>query len=202
MIHLGLPELQRELKEDLGHTKINAVCTRAENGELQLLCFKSAGTLNDFAENFFTMTQTYAGGIFQKAWMTALDNAVKPGTLKIADIHTSVWQPAFLQCQSMLEQLHNQSMKLVDVDKFFKHYRGPQLESQLMSLFKGINVCRKQHESSETFIKAAAQRMNNYWDHCKYQEAANMFLELRSVLNLRGDFENVERLSTEVRQHK
>ena len=129
-----------------------------------------------------------------------MDTAVKTSTLKIADIHTSVWQPAFVHSQTMLEQLHDQSMKLVDVDKFFKHYRSKQLESQLMTLFMGVNACRDlKGETNGTFIKRAVRRMNEYWDLCRYRDAANMFLELRSVLDLKGDFRNVERLSTEVR---
>ena len=129
-----------------------------------------------------------------------MDVAVKSSTLTIADIHTSVWQPAFIDCQTMLDQLHDQSMKLVHVDKIFKHYRGQQLESQLMTLFTGVNVCSDvKGETNGTFIKSAVRRMNEYWDLCKYRDAANMFLELRSVLDLKGDFTNVERLSTEVR---
>ena len=199
LVYIGLPELQQELKKDFSCTKINTICVRAQSGEVQLLCFQSAGSLNDFAEHFFIMTQTYVSDLFHQAWTTTMDNAVKTSTLKLADIHTSVWHPAFLHCQTMLEQLHNQSMKLVEVDKFFKHYRGQQLESQLMTLFKGVNACTKlQNESTGTFIERAVHRMNDYWDLCKYQEAANIFLELRSVLNLKGDFKNVERLSTEV----
>ena len=201
LVHLGLPELQQELSKDFSGTKINALCKRAENVEVQLLCFQSAGTLNHFAEDFFTMTQTCASDLFHQAWTTALDVALKTSTLKLADVHTSVWQPVFLHCQTMLEQLHNQSLKLVDVDKFFKRYRSQQLESQLMSLFKGVNACRKQRENTGTFIKMAVQRMNEYWNLCKYQEAANMFLDLRSILNLKGDFRNVERLSIQVSQH-
>ena len=129
-----------------------------------------------------------------------MDVAVKASTLTIADIHTNVWQPAFDHCQNLLDQLHDQSMKLVDVDKIFKHYRGQQLESQLMTLFTGVNACSDvKGEKNGTFIKSAVRRMNKYWDLCKYRDAANMFLELRSVLNLKGDFRNVERLSTEVR---
>ena len=202
MVYLGLPRLRQELNEDFSCTKISAICERAESGEVQLLCFQSAGSLNDFAEDFFTMTQTYDSDIFHQAWMTAMDVAVKTSTLKLADIHMSVWQPAFLQCQTMLGQLHGQSMKLADVDKFFKHYQGQQLESQLMSLFRGVNACIKQYESTGNFIKMAVHRMNEYWNLCKYQEAANTFLELRFVLNLKGDFQNAERLSTEVRQHE
>ena len=202
MVYLGLPELRQELNKDFSGTKINALCKRAESGEVQLLCFQSAGSLNDFAEDFSTMTQTCASALFHQAWTTALGVAVKTSTFNLADVYTSVWQPVFLQCQTMLEQLHNQSMKLVEVDKLFKRYRGSQLESQLMSLFEGINTCRKQHKNSGTFIKNAVQRMNEYWDLCKYQEAANMFLELRFALKLKGDFRNVERLSTEVSQHE
>ena len=202
LVCLGLPELQQELSKDFSCTNINALCKRAESGEVQLLCFQSAGTLNDFAEDFSTMTQTCASDLFHQAWTTTLDVAVKTSTLKLADVHTSVWQPVFLHCQTMLEQLHNQSMKLVDVDKFFKRHRGQQLESQLMSLFEGVNTCRRQRENSGAFIKRAVQRMNDYWDLCKYQEAANMFLDLRSALNLTGNFRNVERLSTEVSKHE
>ena len=200
LICLGLPELQQELQKNFNSIQINTLCKRAQSGEVQLLCFQSAGTLNSFAENFYVLTQTYVSDLFHQAWTSAMDTAVKASTLTIADIHTNVWQPAFIHCQTMLVQLHDQSMKLVDVDKFFKHYRSKQLESQLMTLFTGVNACRDlKGETNGTFIKRAVHRMNEYWDRCKYRDAANMFLELRSVLDLKGDFRNVESLSTEVR---
>ena len=198
MFSLGLPRLKQELRTDFSSTKINTLCMKEQGGAIQIQCFQSASTMNAFVENFCIMSQKYVSDIFHKIWVNAMENALKRNpTMKIEEVHDSVWKPAFSQCQSMLDQLYTKTMKLADIDRCFKQYQNQNLELQLMNLFDGINACLGQQNDS-VWIKQAVLHIINYWNLCNYRDAANTFLQLQSALNLKGDFGDVERLSTEV----
>ena len=56
------------------------------------------------------------------------------------DIKPKMWDPAFRNCQSLLQELQDCSMKLAHTDGCFKRYKC-NLEVQLMKLFAGVNAC-------------------------------------------------------------
>jgi hypothetical protein len=193
----GLDEVKQELKIDFSTIMIRTVCAREQSGKIQVHYFQLAEPLNVFAELFYIMTHTYASDVFRNVWNSEAAKVTRNSNLTIQDVYPSIWQPAFFHCQTLLDQLHEHSMTLADVDRHFKQYQGLELESQLMSLFQGINACLCQKHSG-AWIKSTARRIHDYWDLHSYQVAANTFLQLRSALHLTGDFRNVERLSTEV----
>ena len=119
------------------------------------------------------------------------------GSLTFADIKSKVWDPAFDTCQSLLEMLHDRSMKLADIDRHFRHKSD--LEKQLGDLLAGVNACLGEKKSG-AWIKGVVHRIHDYWHLCNYRKAASAFLDLREALNLqKGDFSDVEKLSSEVR---
>ena len=202
-IHLfhssGLSQLKRELNKDFRQENINKLCVR-EGAKIRVLCFQSAGSLSDFADKFCLMSQKYPSDLFTVGWEAAMNAAVKNGTnasLTVADIHPQVWVPAFRNCQSLLDELHDRSMKLVRVDRSFKRH-GSDLEMQLMNLFAGVNACLGERRSG-AWIKGVVRCIHDYWHLCNYQKAASAFLDLKDALNLKGDFRNVEKLATKVR---
>ena len=198
-LYIGLDELKQELEINFNTAKIHKLCTREKRGTIRIHYFQSAEPLNIFAEKFYIMTRTYSSDIFSNIWKSTIAAGVKGNpSLTITDVCPTIWQPAFSHCQKLLDQLHEQSMELADIDRHFEQYNGPDLESQLMKTFQGINACLDLRHSG-TWIKSIALRMNDYWSLCKYQDAANTFLLLRSNLCLTGDFRNVESLSTKVR---
>ena len=196
-LDVGLDGVKQELEIDFSTTMIRTVCTREQSGKIQIRYFQSAEPLNTFAEMFYIMTHTYTSDVFRNVWNSVAAKVTRNSTITIADVYPNIWQLAFFHCQTLLDQLHDQSMTLVDVDRYFKQYQGLELESQLMNMFQGINACLRQKHSG-AWIKSTARRIHDYWDLHSYQVAANTFLQLRSALHLTGDFRNVERLSTEV----
>ena len=196
----GLSQLKRELTKDFRQEKINKLCVR-EGTKIRVLCFQSAGSLSDFADNFYLMSQKYPSDLFTVGWKAAMSAAIIKNTntsLTVADIHPQVWVPAFRNCQSLLDELHDRSMKLVRVDMSFKRYESD-LEMQLMNLFAGVNACLGERRSG-AWIKGVVPCIHDYWHLCNYQKAASAFLDLKDALSLKGDFRNVEKLETEVRR--
>ena len=116
----------------------------------------------------------------------------------IGDLYSQVWDPTFKCCQQLLEQLHDKSITLSDVDKYFHQYKRERLKEELERLAKGIDVCCDDPKDP-TWIRQAVKRMENYWKLCATCEAANSFLQLRDTLKLtKGDFGAVEKISTKV----
>ena len=194
----GLSQLKRELTKDFRQENINKLCVR-EGTRFRVLCFQSAGSLSDFAGNFYLMSYKYPSDLFTVGWKAAMSAAFKNTTnLTLVDIHPQVWVPAFRNCQSLLDKLYDRSMKLAHIDRNFKRHERD-IEMQLMNLFAGVNACLGK-EGSRAWIKGVVQCIDDYWHLCNYRKAASAFLDLKKALNLEGDFRNVETLATEVRR--
>jgi len=166
-----------------------------------VIYFQSAGSLNAFAAKFYVMTEKYISILFVTEWEAAMNAAVQSSAgaaLTLADIHSKVWEPAFRNCQSFLQELHDRSMKLAHIDVCFRQHEHD-LEMQLTSLFAGVNACLGKPKSG-AWIGRVVRRIHDYWHLPSYCKAASAFLDLKEALNLqKGDFSDVEKLATEVR---
>jgi len=147
------------------------------------------------------MTQEHPSALFATEWEQAMNAAVRSSAgaaLTLVDIHSKVWEPAFRNCQSLLDKLYDHSMKLSRIDGHFKQHEHD-LETQLASLFAGVNACLGKAKSG-AWIGAVVCRIHDYWHLCNYRKAASAFLDLKKALNLqKGDFRDVKKLATEVR---
>ena len=169
--------------------------------KIRVLCFQSAGSLIVLADKFYIMTQKHTSGLFDTEWKAAVEAAFRSSTgaaLTLADIHSKVWDPAFRNCQSLLQELYDRSMKLARIDVCFKRHELD-LEMQLTNLFSGVNACLGEPKNG-TWIRGVVHHIDDYWHLCNYRKAASAFLDLKESLNLqKGDFSGVEKLATEVR---
>ena len=143
------------------------------------------------------MSQKHLSDLFTVEWTEAIKN-ITNSSLTVADICSEVWDPAFRNCQSLLDKLHDRSMELACIDWSFRQHERD-LETQLMNLFAGVNACLGEITSG-AWIKGVVRCIYNYWHLCNYRKAASAFLDLKKALNLQGDFRNVEKLATEVRR--
>ena len=196
----GLEHLKQKLKKDFSQEKICTLCVR-ENQQIRVICFQSADSLSSLTENFYIMNHKHSSVLFTVIWREAIEAAFRNspgGSLTLADIQPKVWDPAFHSCQSLLQELHDHSIKLTHVDKCFKQHKISNLEDQLRELFAGVNACLGENRSG-AWIRGVVRRIHHYWHLCNYCKAADAFLDLREALNLqKGDFSNVEKLATEV----
>ena len=191
--------LQGELNKDYGERNLCELCTRdSDTKQVLLICFKSAGTLVEFAESFYILSHKHGSDIFATAWNKSMLSAVRNNPdLVVNDIYPLVWQPCLKELKQLLMSLSELSMRLDDVDKNFNHHKD-NLDTQLAALFRGIIEC-----TSEPFdlrlIERAIERIRQYWELCRYRRGAQIFLKIRESLELEGgDFGLVEKLSKEV----
>jgi len=181
---IGLPQLKEELQNNLNLEKINTLCV-TDYKKAMVIYFQSAGSLNAFAAKFYVMTQKYISILFVTEWEAAMNAAVRSSAgaaLTLADIHSKVWDPAFCNCQSLLQELHDRSMKLANIDVCFRQHEHD-LEMQLTSLFAGVNACLGE-TTTGAWIKGVVYRVHDYWHLPSYCKAANAFLDLKKALNL------------------
>lgn len=191
----GLDSLQQELGKDYGEVNVNKLCRRAENKQVEVVCFQLAGTLCEFVADFQVLHS--CSELFATAWRNAMSVARSHPGLKLDDIYPMVWQPCLEHCIKLLTSLADLSIRLIDIDREFKYYQQ-NLDTYLQALFKGVTQCTGEHIDWGK-IKTAIKRTKQYWELCRYREGANTFLEIRDSLGLRnGDFKLVEKLSKEV----
>ena len=184
---------------DYGEVDLNHVCTRdAKTNCVHVICFKSAGNLLEFVENFHVLSQKHGSELFSTFWREAMSTAIRdnPG-LTLDSIYPMVWQPCLDKCKQLLTSLSDLSMKLIDVDQIFKDHRK-NIHPQLHALFNGLSDCTRE-KFDWTQIEKAIEKIKQYWDLCRYRKGANIFLEIRNSLGLEGGgFSLVEKLSKEV----
>ena len=139
--------------------------------------------------------------LFPRIWKSQTRAAIQENQdLEINDIVTEIWEPTFLRCQKILDELHNGSMRLSIIDEHFGTYQTDlkKLERDLTSLCCGVWSCLDQLEVSTAWIKGVVQLIQQYWSlrHCT--SAADTFLELKQRLQLEGNFDQVELLAAQV----
>ena len=196
---LGIQGAIKELQMNKETRQICSLCTLS-GSEVKVICFRKAQCLLSFAENFHVMNVKNNSDIFFSLWSSTMKKAHADNPdMGIADIEKHVWKPTLNRCQNMLEQLHDKSMTLTDVDTYFLDYRKGGLERELKQLFKGVNQCCHKSPSGD-WINHTVHLIESYWKLCNSYKAANCLLELRNVLELtKGDFRTLDILSTKVR---
>ena len=186
---------------DYGDFNLSDLCRRdPETKQLQLVCFKSAGTLSNFAQDFYVLSKRHGSELFSTTWNEAKSIAIRANPdLTLDDVYPSMWQPCLAKCIQLLTSLSDLSMKLVDVDLVFKGHKD-NIDTQLLLLFKGVSDCARDAEQFDWGkIERAIGRIRKYWNLCRYRKGANIFLGIRASLGLEGgDFSLVEKLSKEV----
>lgn len=142
--------------------------------------------------------QKFGNELFTKFWKNTLQEAYsKNSNLSLDDIYIFVWKPCLKQCKQLLESLIELKMKLSDVDVVLGPHKA-RLETQLQSLFKGVNEI-SHVPASISLMDRAAKRVREYWNLRRYQQGAETFLQLKNSLGLtKGDFQIVEKLSQQV----
>ena len=158
--------------------------------------FKRSAPLLQFAEKFHVLNGKMCSSLFNDIWSATVES--KSTGLQVDNLYEMVWKPAFSKCEKFIQELQQQTMALGDVKRFFKNYSEHTITTHIRILFEGINKCNQEDLSSH-WIGASVRKIMHYRELCSVHDAANSFLELRSLLKLAGgDFEDIEKISSEV----
>ena len=167
------------------------------DGIPSLLCYEAARPLDPFVDHFDIMMKKSSN-----LFLHPIDKQLKrviascTSTLTIADIYTEIWQPVFDNCRKLLDSLIDQTIKLSYVDTHLKEYYD-NLETVVYNLAVGVGKCLNV-TIEQTRLRMPLWNIHQYWRACEYHTGAQLFLRLREMLQLNGDFKLVERLSSQV----
>lgn len=199
----GLDELRAELRSDYCYCPINALCTSSSrNGPIQYYCCESATPLEPIMVKFRIMAGENDNDVFKKIWLKTLNN-VRRATkvLTLEGIVSDLWEPAYQECQLLLDHIKDRTILLIDVDQYFIQYRDKnQIITHLFSLFRGVEMCEnnKRPNSHPAWLQIGVHLMVQYWKLCQYAKAAKVVLDVSEKLKVTGDFSLMRTLATKV----
>ncbi len=197
----GLDQLRAEVQYDHTTTPIKDLCV-IEDG-IVFSSIKCALPLDGIRQQFNIMSSVHSTPFFREIWVKHMKKAAasvkrnERAELTVEDIKTAIWDPAFRECNYLLESLRDRSIKLIEVDCYFKTREERKL--QLQRLCSGVCKCISPDKWSDFgWIDDAIIHMESYWSLLNLSKAARVVMELKARLDLSGDFEDIETLAIEV----
>ena len=197
---LGLMLLIHEIQENYLPKPINSLCSMdASSGAVHFSCFKAAKPLEPILDHYYSLSTEYQSDLFVQLWKKVLREVSRSGaTLTFNDVVTKIWNPVFTECCQLVDSVHAKTIKLKDVDRYFRQHKGIYLYNNLLNLFRAIEACHHRTDRDHRWIKLAIVHMEQYWSLCEHAEAANTVLHLKDSLKLRGDFDVIENVASKV----
>jgi hypothetical protein len=190
----GMADLLEEIKQDHSCRSINALCSYQEEG-VQFRCFKAAQPLQQVLPAYHHFAIHHPNELFQQIWKSRLKAVVyEKRTLTFDDVVTKIWKPVLDECCQLIDSVRNLTITLADVNRHFCHLDNNR-QSHLELLFKATEACHDRGVESTTWIREALDQMDRYWSICEQAEAARTVLQLKESLQLRGNFEVIERIA-------
>ena len=199
----GLKELHSEVNSDHNMKPIKSLCEIRKNGtEIVFNSFLSALPLERIRRPFDVMSRAHSTPWFLEIWEKCMKTAVsvkrREGVeLTLEDIPTAIWDPAFRECNYLVDSLRDKTIKLSEVDHYFKAQADRKL--QLQRFCVGIRVSIGSETKTDLeWIDDAVRHMEDYWSLMNLSKAARVVVELKGKLALSGDFVAIEILLNEV----
>ena len=197
---LGIAELKKELEQDFGCRKIKDLC-QMEGETFKLSCFEAAKPLDSFVDHFGIMYRR-SSNLFVLPLNRKMKEVlvVNPG-VTINEIYTLIWRPVFEQCEKLLDDLATHQITLATVDHRLKPHAST-LEPDIINLAVGMHKCLNTPTAPNyTTLRGAMSKVEDYWKICEYQDGAQVFLHLKEVLQLSGDFVLIQMFASSVRMY-
>lgn len=201
---IGLDLLRSEIDFDHRSAPINSLCQSIE-GKVCFFSLLSAVPLDDITEMFAVMMSVQST-LFQDIWRKHMKNAAasvkqkKRAELTIEDIRIVIWDKTFQECNYLLDSLHDRSIKLFEVDSYFKSIQQQELVWQLKRLNAGVVKCVRLDESHNLlWIDGVVKHIHDYWSLLELSKAARVVIQLKTKLCLTGDFKAIDTLANEVK---
>ena len=194
-----MEELKTEIRRDHRDKPIKILCS-INNDNVIFTLLHSALPLEDIPTKFDLMFSKYQSKLFEKIWDDHLKKARRKSEseLTIASIKTDIWDPSFHRCLTLLDSLRDRSIKLSEVDQYFKEVKDR--EHQISVLCSGVEMCNNGRVIGDghQWISTAVHLMDKYWSICELVKAAEIVMDLKEKLKLSGDFSLVEGIASQV----
>lgn len=151
--------------------------------------------LDEILDKFYVMFRDHSTELVCTVWKFHMKKASST-ILLIKDITTKIWEPTFEQCKRLRDSVQNQSIKLHDVDLYFRHIE--KIEMNLHRLHCGIMKCMGIVRREVDWINKAVELMEEYWSIINLSDAAKTIMTLKKKLKLSGDFSLIQTIAEEV----
>ncbi len=196
----GLEELKTEIRRDHKDRPIKDLCVIDKDNKVVFSLLHLALPLEDIPMKFDVMFSKYQSKLFEKIWDDHLKKARKKSEseLTIASIKTDIWDPSFHRCRTLLDSLQDKSIKLSEVDQYFKEVKDR--ERQISALYSGVEMCINWRVIGDgrQWISIAIHLMDRYWSICELAKAAEVVMDLKEKLKLCGNFSLIEGIASQV----
>lgn len=195
---IGLSDLIDEISQDHSLKPISSLC--CNSNELKFVCFESAQPLDQMLGNYRLLSQVYPNDLFKLIWNSVNKSMCKAKLeLTFTDVVERIWHPVFAQCRELTESIYSQTIKLRDVDRYFRGFEGEHIIFEhLRNLHLAITACDGKDGGTTRWIRSSVDLMQQYWALCEQGEAANIVLDLKDSLHLTGSFEVIESVASQV----
>ncbi len=194
-----MEELKTEIRRDHKDKPIKDLCA-IDNGKVIFTLLQLALPLEDIPTKFDVMFSKYQNKLFEKIWNDHMKKARRKSEseLTIASIKTDIWDPSFHRCRTLLDSLRDRSIKLSEVDQYFREVKDR--EHQISALCSGVEMCNDGRVTGDCrqWISTAVDMMDQYWSVCQQAKAAKIVMDLKEKLKLSGDFSLIEGIASQV----
>lgn len=162
-----------------------------EVSSLHAICEKqSFKSLEPFAEKFSKICKNT---FFQRTWnenlSIMLHNNPNPS---ISDLETCLWKPTLESCSYFLEEVKTLKVELSVVQSLFENASEHYIHKELTELCNLVNeYTGHQDWFTEEVTCCAFKKIKEYIVILRHQEVASLFLQLKYILQLTGDFQDI-----------
>ena len=184
---------------------INSLCCIKPSPQFippQFICFEPAKPLQPILNSYRILSDIHWSDLFSRIWKSALKTESKTNLpISFSDVVTRIWNPVYAQCCQLISDVEKREIKLIDVDKYFGHYKGgDEIFDHLLSLYSGLELCVDKKVKETRWIRTSVGLMEQYWALCGQAEAANIILDLKESLHLTGNFDIIEHVANQITQ--
>lgn len=190
----------KDINSSFDEVSINTCC-KIDGEEVVFLLLPSAFPLDHIRRDFDVLFRENCTSVFCTIWDNCMQTAVKRMELTIDNIKTDIWLPTFKKCEDLLISIHDKSIKLTEMERYFDKLDDKEIESELTNLCNGVLKCvGNQHfyETDHKWISDSVNLMNQYWSLLSLVGAAGKVISLKEKLRLTGDFGLVETIASKV----
>ena len=150
--------------------------------------------VKEMLEFFAIMMEEYKTHISRNIWNYHVQ---KHSVLPLPEVVTKIWGPVFKEMHQLIEKLCDKSVTLKEIDNFLKGILTQNLEEEIQRLVEGCNLCLGKTVST-TWISQLVLSVNFYRNICNAQRAAQVILDVKNVLMLTGNFEELKEFRSKV----
>ena len=167
---------------------INKLC-QITDSEVSFISFRSSQEIEPILVDFVIFFRLYPNKFIQYFLEYALQNSTN---LSIKEFLPVVWKPVYNRCCSLIDCIRDKSIRLEEVHEIYKKYVGKKedVKPHLHLLHSALELChgKEARTKPEAWLEDAVDHMENYLALQKQSNTASLLLELKTKLNLSGDF--------------